>query len=110
VFSEPLLSGHLAFRGGTALHKLYLTPPARYSEDIDLVQVEGGSIGDIMTALHQRLDPWLGAPKRKQSEGRMMMIYRFDSEIPPITPLRLKVEVNTREHFSVFGFEVPPNC
>jgi predicted nucleotidyltransferase component of viral defense system len=104
VLSDPQLSGRLAFRGGTALHKLYLTPPARYSEDIDLVQVEGGPIGDIMAALRQRLDPWLGAPKRKQSEGRMTMIYRFDSEIPPITPLRLKVEVNTREHFSVFGF------
>ena len=34
----------------------------------------------------------------------MTMIYRFDSEIPPITPLRLKVEVNTREHFSVCGY------
>jgi hypothetical protein len=33
----------------------------------------------------------------------MTMIYRFNSEIPPITPLRLKVEVNTREHFSVLG-------
>ena len=32
----------LAFRGGTALYKLYLTPAARYSEDIDLVQVEAG--------------------------------------------------------------------
>ena len=51
VFSDPLLSGRVAFRGGTALHKLYLTPPVRYSEDIDLVQVEGGPIGDIMTAL-----------------------------------------------------------
>jgi predicted nucleotidyltransferase component of viral defense system len=108
VFSAPVLSGRLAFRGGTALHKLYLTPPARYSEDIDLVQVEAGPIGDIMTGLRQRLDPWLGAPRRKQSEGRMTMIYRFDSEIPPITPLRLKVEVNTREHFSVFGFMRKP--
>jgi hypothetical protein len=43
-----------------------------------------------MTALRQRLDPWLGTPRRKQSEGRMTMIYRFDSEIPPVTPLRLK--------------------
>jgi predicted nucleotidyltransferase component of viral defense system len=104
VFSDPLLSGSLAFRGGTALHKLYLTPPARYSEDIDLVQVEGGPIGDIITALRQRLDLWLGPPRRKQTEGRMTMSYRFDSEIPPITPLRLKVEVNTREHFCVYGY------
>ncbi len=104
VFSEPMLAENLAFRGGTALHKLHLTPPARYSEDIDLVQVKAGPIGEIMTALRSRLDSWLGAPRRKQSEGRMTMIYRFDSEIPPITPLRLKVEVNTREHFSVLGF------
>ena len=103
VFSEPLLSDNLAFRGGTALHKLYLAPPARYSEDIDLVQVKGGPIGAIMTALRQKLASWLGAPKRKQSEGRMTMIYRFESELLPITPLRLKVEVNTREHFSVCG-------
>jgi hypothetical protein len=34
----------------------------------------------------------------------MTLIYRFESEIPPITPLRLKIEVNTREHFSVLGF------
>ena len=108
VFSDPLLSARLAFRGGTALHKLYLAPPARYSEDIDLVQVEGGPIGDIMTRLRQRLDAWLGAPRRKQSEGRMAMIYRFDSEIPPVTPLRLKVEVNTREHFSVLGLVRKP--
>lgn len=104
VFADPALSDSLAFRGGTALHKLYLTPPARYSEDIDLVQVQSGPIGSVMTVLRQRLDSWLGAPKRKQSEGRMTMIYRFDSEIPPLTPLRLKVEVNTREHFSVCGF------
>jgi hypothetical protein len=72
------------------------------------VQVEGGPIGDIVTLLRERLDPWLGAPRRKQSEGRMTLIYRFHSEIPPITPLRLKVEVNTREHFSVFGFMRKP--
>jgi hypothetical protein len=29
--------------------------------------------------------------------------YRFESEIPPVTPLRLKIEVNTREHFAVLG-------
>lgn len=105
IFSDPLLSDGLAFRGGTALHKLYLTPPARYSEDIDLVQVKGGPIGDLINALRRKLDSWLGIPQRKRSEGRVAMIYRFDSEIPPITPLRLKVEINTREHFSVRGFK-----
>jgi predicted nucleotidyltransferase component of viral defense system len=103
IYSDPVLSAQLAFRGGTALHKLHLSPALRYSEDIDLVQVQAGPIGPVMTALHAVLDPWLGEPRRKQSEGRMTFIYRFDSEIQPVTPLRLKVEVNTREHFTVFG-------
>jgi hypothetical protein len=34
----------------------------------------------------------------------MTFIYRFESEVPPVTPLRLKIEVNTREHFAVLGF------
>lgn len=37
IYNEPFLKERLAFRGGTALHKLYLSPAARYSEDIDLV-------------------------------------------------------------------------
>jgi hypothetical protein len=57
-----------------------------------------------MTALHATLDPWLGEPRRKQAQGGVTFIYRFDSEVPPVTPLRLKVEINTREHFAVCGF------
>ncbi len=34
IFSDEFLANKLAFRGGTALHKLYLTPQRRYSEDI----------------------------------------------------------------------------
>jgi len=30
LFSDPVLGERLAFRGGTALHKLFLRPPARY--------------------------------------------------------------------------------
>lgn len=104
IYSDPVLNTQVAFRGGTALHKLFLRPAFRYSEDIDLVQVDAGAIGPVITALRARLDPWLGEPRRNQSEGRMTLIYRFESEIPPITPLRLKVEVNTREHFAVLGF------
>ena len=44
IFSNPFLKENLAFRGGTALHKLYLEPPTRYSEDIDLVQIKEGPI------------------------------------------------------------------
>lgn len=40
IYTDEFLASHLAFRGGTALHKLYLSPQPRYSEDIDLVQVQ----------------------------------------------------------------------
>ena len=108
IFSEPILSSSLAFRGGTALHKLFFKPAGRYSEDIDLVQVHSGPAGAVMDALRARLDPWLGKAKWKQGEGRVTLLYRFDSEVPPITKLRLKVEINTREHFSVLGFKKHP--
>ena len=104
IFSDPVLAGALAFRGGTALYKLYLTPPARYSEDIDLVQVEPGPAGPIMDGLRKALDPWLGEARWKQSQGRVTFNYRFPSEDVPAMRLRLKVEINTREHFAVLGF------
>ena len=103
IFSEPLLAKTLAFRGGTALHKLFIQPPARYSEDIDLVQIDIGAIGPILEALRKQLSSWLGEPKWKLKEGRATLIYRFESESYPITPMRLKVEINTREHFTVLG-------
>lgn len=102
IFRRPLLAETLAFRGGTALFKLHM-PPARYSEDIDLVQVKGGPIGPILTELRGALDSWLGEPKRKSSDGGVTMLYRFTSEDG--LPMRLKVEMNTREHFSLHGFE-----
>jgi hypothetical protein len=37
MYGRPELAALLAFRGGTALHKLHVSPPGRYSEDIDLV-------------------------------------------------------------------------
>ncbi len=102
LYSHPLLSKNLAFRGGTALFKLHLKP-ARYSEDIDLVQMQAGPIGPIMDAVQEKLNPWLGVPKRKQSEGRVTLIWRVDSEEG--LPLRLKVEINSREHFAVMGYK-----
>ena len=61
-----------------------------------------------MEAVRGVLDPWLGRPRWKQSEGRVTFLYRFDSEGVPHVPLRLKVETNTREHFSVHGFKELP--
>lgn len=33
----------------------------------------------------------------------MTLTYRVSSEIAPVVPLRLKIEINTREHFTVLG-------
>jgi hypothetical protein len=47
--------------------KFHLKKPERYSEDIDLVQVEAGPIGSIMDGVHQSLDSWLGDGRDPQS-------------------------------------------
>ena len=108
IFTHPLLANSLAFRGGTALYKLHLRPPARYSEDIDLVQVRAEPAGPAMEALREVLDPWLGRPRWKQTVGRVTFVYRFQSEDAPPLMLRLKVEINSREHFAVYGFKRLP--
>lgn len=103
IFQHEELAKRLSLRGGTALHKLYATSPLRYSEDIDLVQSVAEPIGPILDMLRSRLDPLLGIPRRERNPGNVTLRYRVDSEIPPVVPLRLKVEINTREHFEVFG-------
>ena len=103
IFQDPQLADALAFRGGTALYKLFVHPPVRYSEDLDLVQLRAEPIGATLTKLRATLDPWLGKPRWKQSEGRVTLYYRFPSESGRPEQLRLKLEINTREHFTVFG-------
>lgn len=108
TFGDDDLARSLAFRGGTTLFKLHLTPAPRYSEDIDLVQRRAEPIGTTLDRLRSRLDPWLGEPKRSFGEGRVTLVYRFGSEDAEPLPLRLKVEMNSREHFSVLGIESRP--
>lgn len=102
IFQDPDLAGALALRGGTALHKLHFAPARRYSNDIDLVQLRPGPFGATMDRLRAQLDGWLGRPRREQGQG-VRLIYRFDSELPPVVRLKLKIETNTREHFTVHG-------
>lgn len=107
IFSDEYLSKSLAFRGGTALHKLYLNPQPRYSEDIDLVQITAQPFGPVVDRLRERLS-FLGDPIRKQKETNFTLHYRFESEFPPVQNLRLKVETNCREHFTVLGYQQFP--
>ncbi len=107
IFSQDWLAGSLAFRGGTALHKLYLQPQPRYSEDIDLVQVRAEPIKETVQRLQAALD-FLGNTTVKPKRDGTQIICRFDSEFAPSMRLRLKVEANTREHFSVLGWAHVP--
>ena len=110
IFRDKNLRRHLAFRGGTALFKLYLRPAARYSEDIDLVQVAQAPIGEIFDSVRAVLDPWLGEPRRQLKEGSVNLTYRFTSEDQPPRPMRLKIEINSREHFAELGHVSTPFC
>lgn len=100
IFSDQELGKKLAFRGGTALHKIYFSPPARYSEDIDLVQISAEPFGPVIDRLRECLT-FLGTPLRKQKTHNNTMVYRLTSEAGQ--KMRIKIEVNTREHFAVFG-------
>ena len=109
LFSDDFLSKHLAFRGGTALHKIYLHPQPRYSEDIDLVQITEGSIGPILDRIRALLDPLFeSGAKYKKTLISNKLTYRFQSEFPPVQNMRLKIEINTREHFTKLGLVKVP--
>jgi predicted nucleotidyltransferase component of viral defense system len=102
LYNDEYLATHLAFRGGTTLHKLYIQPQQRYSEDIDLVQINAEPIKETIERIRQTLS-FLGKPIIKQKAHNNTLVFRFDSEIPPVKPIRLKVEINCREHFNVLG-------
>jgi predicted nucleotidyltransferase component of viral defense system len=108
IYSDDLLKNSLAFRGGTALHKLYLQPQIRYSEDIDLVQLNSEPINPILKRIRERLS-FLGTKRTvKQHIHNNTIIYRFETETQPVVNMRLKIEINTREHFNVLGLKEIP--
>ncbi len=101
IFSVPFLAKELAFRGGTALHKLFFSPAARYSEDIDLVRTTKGGIKEIIDALRSCLEPWLGVPKTRQTAQSFKLLFYFAPELYPSTKQKIKIEINIHENFSV---------
>ena len=107
LFSAPTLEGKLAFRGGTAMHKLLFKQPLRYSEDIDLVQTRAEPIGTTVDAIRDALS-WLGKCQREQAGHSMHLIFRFNPETDEQAVLKLKVEINTREHDSLYGVKAYP--
>jgi predicted nucleotidyltransferase component of viral defense system len=107
LFSSPALAGRITFRGGTAINKLLFHQPLRYSEDIDLVQTQSEPIGPTVDAIRDALS-WLGQCNRRQTGHSMHLIFKFAPEADPETRLKLKVEINTREHESLYGIKSYP--
>jgi predicted nucleotidyltransferase component of viral defense system len=103
LYGQPEIREALAFRGGTALAKLYLGPAYRYSEDVDLVQLRAEPIGPTLKAMREVLDSWLGPPSWKHTFASVKLIYRIALGRNATNQRRLKLEINTREHESVFG-------
>ncbi|MBX9704541.1 MAG: nucleotidyl transferase AbiEii/AbiGii toxin family protein [Silvanigrellaceae bacterium] len=106
LYSDPKIKNSLVFRGGTALNKLFIKPPARYSEDIDFVQKQPEPIGSTIDKIRELLKPWLGEPKRKLTERNAKLVYQYQSIAG--LPAKLKIEINTTEHFQVLPLKVEP--
>lgn len=107
LFNAPALQGKIAFRGGTAINKLLFSQPLRYSEDIDLVQIQAEPIGATIDAIRQVLS-WLGKCSRAQAGHSLHLIFKFTPEVDPQATLKLKVEINTREHQHLLGIRSYP--
>jgi len=104
IYNDEFLKDRLAFRGGTALHKLYLSPQSRYSEDIDLVQLNAEPIKPTIMQLQKKLG-FIGKSAVSQKLNNNTIIFKFEATTPPKNPIRLKVEINCREHLCIYGHE-----
>lgn len=110
LFDDKFLSSQIAMRGGTLLHKVHLAPPARYSEDIDLVVVGARPADHIRRAIRRVLANVLGAPKASvwdtialairntvKPSRVLRMTYSARSIIEPNRTLEIVVEANVTE-------------
>jgi len=110
LFDDKFLSSQIAMRGGTLLHKVHLAPPARYSEDIDLVAVGSRPADHIRRAIRRVLTDVLGTPKASvwdtlalairntvKPSRVLRMTYSARSIIEPNRTLEIVVEANMTE-------------
>jgi len=94
IAKDSLLGGELVIRGGTALHKLFLPKPLRYSEDIDYVRSSIGGIGAIMNQLVM-LGGNLGYKANSQLTKYPKVFWKGIAESGQ--PIKIKIEINTYE-------------
>lgn len=98
IADDPYLGTELVFRGGTALHKLHLGEPWRYSEDLDYVRTSATGIKELTTAL-TALGEDLGFEVRTRVSAHPKVYWRTNAQSG--APLRIKIEVNTHERSPV---------
>jgi len=110
IFNDGFLQTQLAMRGGTLLHKVYLAPAARFSEDIDLVVIGDRPEDHIRKALRRVLADILGNPKTSawdaialaiRNQARPSRILRMTYAVPTASTqgatLEIVVEANVTE-------------
>ena len=110
LFDDDFLSGQIAMRGGTLLHKAHLAPASRYSEDIDLVVVGTRPEDHVRRAIRRVLTDVLGEPKTSvwdtlklalrnavQPSRVLRMTYSLPSIIEPGRMLDIVIEANVTE-------------
>lgn len=51
------------------------------------------------------LDPWMGRNTTQARAKGFRIYHRFQPELGPTGSKRIKLEINTREHFTVYGLE-----
>jgi predicted nucleotidyltransferase component of viral defense system len=94
IYNDELLGQELAFRGGTALHKLLLKNPYRYSEDLDFVRTTDGGISPIIRRLSD-IGRDLGFSTNSRLSKFPKVFWKYTSETG--RELRIKIEINTFE-------------
>ncbi len=125
IFADDFLRDQVAMRGGTALHKVHLAPAARYSEDIDLVQLGERPNTHVEKALIRVLEPILGRPRSSMvadvalavrnwvMPSRILRLeYAYQPTTAPQTEAKVKVEVNYSERrpfYSVVDLPYAPS-
>ncbi len=102
LYSNKIIKNELLFRGGTALHKIFLSKPYRYSEDLDFVQINPGSIGPIISEIRKVVRTIINSkPRYEAHHGRVILRYKYKAENPPHPTMKIKIEINSREHFAL---------
>jgi len=71
------------------------------------VQTTAEPIGATSDAIREALS-WIGKHNWEQSGHSMHLVFKFAPESEPQSTLKLKVEINTREHLSLLGVRSYP--